>query len=337
MHNRLRVYVLYLYCLNSKVITMKNKLLLCIFMLSSFCSIAQTIPSYLPTNGLVSYWGFENTKNDYTSNNNNGTSVGSSIYVTDRFGNSSSSYSFVSGSDIVCTTNRFDNIQVFSTSVWFKTQNEGFLFGLNSGQCVHGGQWDRYTFINSFGNLVFYTFNGREQFCTSTGNYKDNNWHNVVSVLSFDGMKVYIDGVLSAQNNSVTSAENFIGYWRVGGLQSGGKATMIGSIDDIGVWNRVLTAPEISHIYQQGYLNVKQQALSDFKVYPNPTIDKLIIENIDINSDADYVITDAFGRDIMNGKLDGKTSIINVSSLSKGLYVLSIKGEKYRTFKFLKN
>ena len=306
-------------------------------MLSFFCSFAQTIPSYLPSDGLVSYWGFENVAFDYTSNNNDGSIVGSSNYVADRFGNLTSSYSFVSGSDIVCTTNSFNNIQVFTTSLWFKTQNEGFLFGLDSGQCVHGGQWDRYTFINPSGNLVFYSFNGSEQFCTTTGNYKDNNWHNVVSVLSSDGMKVYIDGVLSAQNNLVTSAENYIGYWRVGGLQSGGNDTMIGNIDDIGVWNRALTPTEILYIYQQGSLSVNEQALINFKIYPNPTADKLTIENIDFNLDADYLIVDEIGREIIKGKLDEKTSIIDVNSLSKGIYVLSIKGEINQTFKFIKN
>lgn len=316
---------------------MKNKLLLFTFMLSFSCSFAQTVPSYLPSNGLVSYWGFENTINDYTTNNNDGTNVGSTNYVVDRFGNVNSSYSFVSGADIVCTTNTFNNIQVFTTSLWFKTQNEGFLFGLNNGQCVHGGNWDRYTFINASGNLVFYSFAGGEQFCTTTGNYMDNNWHNVVSVLSADGMKVYVDGVLSAQNNAVTSAENYIGYWRVGGLQSGGNPTMIGNIDDIGVWDRALTPTEILYIYEQGSLSVNEQTLTNFKIYPNPTADRLTIENIDFNLDADYVIVDEIGREIMKGKLNGKSTIINVNSLSKGVYVLSIKDGLKRFFKFIKN
>lgn len=320
-----------------KLIIMKNKLLIYGFVLSFFSSFAQTSPSYLPSDGLISYWGFENIADDYTSNNNDGSIVGSNNYVTDRFGNLGSSYSFVSGSDIVCTTNSFNSIQVFSTSVWFKTQNEGFIFGMDSGQCLHGGQWDRYTFVNSSGNLVFYSFNGSEQFCTATGNYKDNNWHNAVSILSSDGMKVYVDGVLSAQNNSVTSAENYIGYWRVGGLQSGGNDSMIGSVDDIGVWNRALTPVEVLYIYQQGSLSVNEQSYVNFKIYPNPTMDKLTIENIDFNLDSDYVIVDQIGRVIMKGKLDGNTSIINVNSLPKGVYVLSIKGEVKRAFKFVKN
>lgn len=315
---------------------MKNKLLLFAFVFPFFYSFAQTVPSYLPTNGLVSYWGFENTTNDYTSNNNDGTVVGSSNYVVDRFGNVGNSYSFVSGSDIVCTTNSFNNIQVFSTSIWFKTQNEGFLFGLNSGQCIHGGQWDRYTFINTSGNIVFYSFNGSEQFCTATGNYKDNNWHNVVSVLSPDGMKVYIDGILSAQNNSVISAQNYIGYWRVGGLQSGGDNTIVGNIDDIGVWDRALTAAEILFIYQQGSLSINEQTKFNFKIYPNPTADMLTIENLDFNLESEYVIVDLIGKEIMKGKLNGKISTINVNSLSNGIYVLSIKGNDNQNYKFVK-
>jgi hypothetical protein len=319
-----------------KLINMKNKLLFFVFVVPFFYSFAQIVPSYLPTNALVSYWGFENTTNDYTSNNNDGNIVGSSNYVADRFGNVGNSYSFVSGSDIVCTTNSFNNIQVFSTSIWFKTQNGGYLFGMNNGQCSHGGQWDRYTFINASGNIVFYLFNGSEQFCISTGNYKDDIWHNVVSVLSPDGMKLYVDGVLSTQNNSVVSAENYVGYWRVGGLQSGGDGTMIGNIDDIGVWDRALTPSEILYIYQQGSLSVNEQKLVNFKIYPNPTADKLTVENLDISFDAEYVIVDLIGKEIMKGKIEGKTSIINVNTLSNGVYVLSIKGKETKAIKFVK-
>ena len=74
-----------------------------------------------------------------------------------------------------------------------------------------------------------------------------------------------------------------------------------------------------------------------FKIYPNPTADRLTIENIDFNLDADYVIVDEIGREIMKGKLNGKSTIINVNSLSKGVYVLSIKDGLKRFFKFIKN
>ena len=36
-------------------------------------TMAQTVPSYVPTNGLVGYWGFDGNARDYSGNGNHGT------------------------------------------------------------------------------------------------------------------------------------------------------------------------------------------------------------------------------------------------------------------------
>lgn len=314
----------------------KKLLLISIGFALSIQTILAQIPSYIPVDGLDSYWGFGDTTNDYTTNGNNGTIIGSSSFVNDRYGNANSAFGFASSGDIICTTNSYNNIKIFSVSLWFKTQNQGFLFGSDNGKCTHSNLWDRYIYIKPNGNVEFYVFNGSQKYCTAFGNYKDNVWHNVVSVLSSAGMQVYIDGVLLAENNSVTSAQNYIGYWRVGGLQLGGNNTIIGNIDDIGLWSRVLTPNEISTIYQQGLLNVNQQVHSKFNIYPNPVIDKIKIEINESNFDSDYKIIDQTGKEILTGKLTGKSSIIDVNSLSKGFYILCIKSDLNKSFKFIK-
>jgi hypothetical protein len=54
---------------------------------------AQNLPSYVPADGLVGYWGFDGNANDESGNGNNGT-VNGAILTTDRFGNTDSAYSF---------------------------------------------------------------------------------------------------------------------------------------------------------------------------------------------------------------------------------------------------
>ncbi|MBQ0016766.1 MAG: gliding motility-associated C-terminal domain-containing protein [Bacteroidales bacterium] len=72
---------------------------------------AQSVPSYVPNNGLVAYYGFSGNSNDYSGNGNHGT-LGSSTYssdlnvqpsnvgannptlTSDRFGNTQSAYEF---------------------------------------------------------------------------------------------------------------------------------------------------------------------------------------------------------------------------------------------------
>lgn len=63
-------------------------------------AFAQTVPNYVPTNGLVSYYGFNGNANDCSGNSNNGTVNGATL-TTDRFGNTNSAYSFNGTSDYI--------------------------------------------------------------------------------------------------------------------------------------------------------------------------------------------------------------------------------------------
>ena len=72
---------------------MKKILLIVILALVAQMTFAQSTPSYVPTDGLVGYWGFNGNANDQSGNGNNGTVHGATL-TTDRFGNSNSAYYF---------------------------------------------------------------------------------------------------------------------------------------------------------------------------------------------------------------------------------------------------
>ncbi|MFN9496226.1 MAG: hypothetical protein ACK570_08680, partial [Bacteroidota bacterium] len=59
----------------------------------STLGIAQTVPAYVPTDGLVGWWPFNGNANDESGNENNGV-VNGPILSPDRFGISNSSYLF---------------------------------------------------------------------------------------------------------------------------------------------------------------------------------------------------------------------------------------------------
>ena len=77
------------------------------------------LPSYVPTNGLVGYWGFTGNANDASGNGNNGTVTGATL-TADRFGNANSAYSFNgSTSYINCgTSSSLLSLDNFTYSVW---------------------------------------------------------------------------------------------------------------------------------------------------------------------------------------------------------------------------
>ena len=60
---------------------------------------SQSVPSYVPTNGLVGWWGFNGNTQDGSGNGNHGTVINGGVSLTsDRLSNTNSAY-FFDGSD----------------------------------------------------------------------------------------------------------------------------------------------------------------------------------------------------------------------------------------------
>ncbi|MFM7978911.1 MAG: hypothetical protein ACKPKO_06305, partial [Candidatus Fonsibacter sp.] len=85
---------------------------------TSFATVAQNVPSYMPTNGLVGWWPFNGNANDESGNNHNGTVNGATL-TSDRFGNVNSAYSFDGINDYIVTSNINNGIPGdYTLSVW---------------------------------------------------------------------------------------------------------------------------------------------------------------------------------------------------------------------------
>lgn len=74
-----------------------------------------------------------------------------------------------------------------------------------------------------------------------------------------------------------------------------------------------------------------------FKIYPNPTTDRLFVEGKDFSLEHNFKVFDLVGKVIMSGTLRKETSVIDVEPFKKGVYFLSIEGEESYKFKFIKN
>ncbi|MFN5442935.1 MAG: LamG-like jellyroll fold domain-containing protein, partial [Crocinitomicaceae bacterium] len=224
--------------------------------------MAQNVPSYVPTNGLVGWWPFNGNANDESGNGNHGTVNGANL-TTDRNGKANGAYSFRNGKDLICTTNSFNSPSSLSYSIWINTKNEGIPLSFNNGQCVHGGNWDRALFIMK-NEIDFYTFSGNQVFTKSNSNILDSNWHHLVVTMNQNGTNIYLDGYKIITNPSQNSAQNYSGFFRIGGLSPNDlNNSLIGQLDDIAIYNRALTQQEITALYNGG----SQSALASTKVY----------------------------------------------------------------------
>jgi hypothetical protein len=116
---------------------MKKFLALSLHLLISSFLFAQTLPSYLPSNGLVAWFPFNGNANDESGNGNNGTVNGATL-TADRNGISNSAYSFSNNTISINHNSMFGFSQTtqFSLSIWFNlsgTQSVQHLIGKRPG------------------------------------------------------------------------------------------------------------------------------------------------------------------------------------------------------------
>lgn len=145
----------------------------------------------------------------------------------------------------------------FTLAAWFKTStdyssdafivNKGGLSSDNPGENLNYGIWMSSTEQIKGG---FEASNGDNNWVTSPNSYRDGLWH--YAVVTFDGstIKFYVDGVLIASKSTSASPDNSGSQpLRVGADSNTLKSFFTGNVDEVRVWNRALSAQEVSDAY----------------------------------------------------------------------------------------
>jgi len=212
--------------------------------------------------GMVAYYPFNGNALDKSGNGNDGISYNATI-TQDRFGNPSSAYSFNGTNSYIQVpySSQFNLSQSsgFSVVLWFNpatTQRPIYVLidkshnppsAWNTGwviQCMNDGVYGVNNFGFWFGNGSTMT-NGANGTC-----FFDNKWHLVVA--TFDGLKTnfYIDGNLTG-NSLLSGTPSTTNYpLLIGRVYAYNGGFFKGDIDDIRIYNRALTAAEVSQLYQ---------------------------------------------------------------------------------------
>jgi hypothetical protein len=314
---------------------------LCIFSPALF---SQTLPSYVPNDSLLGWWGFTGNANDESGNGNNGTVYGASL-ATDRHSNPNSAYSFNGITDYIEVADtpllRLNNTD-FTFSFWVKidTFTAAATAFIVKREVSNYNGW--LLFANSsFNNqLELKTSQGADPSIRSDSTLSENVWHHVALVYhQTSTLDFYFDGILSSSHSSggLSFNANCTAVMRFGHdtQTPPGSYFINGSMDDIGIWNRALTAQEISNLNSETTTSVNQITETYFEFYPNPVNDVIYIH---ANADAKgklIRISDISGRTLMTEYIT-ETKLIDVSVLHSGLYLLQIGDQYSNTRKFIK-
>ena len=233
------------------------------FLVSPFLTHANVIIKPSVALGLVGYWPFDNSSisgaaaYDRSGNSNNGTLTGTpTIGVSGKIGQA---IGLSGSSQYVSVTNKspfaFTTNSNFTLSTWVNLNSVSSGSGMGVallGKYFLGGNFSGYTLRTTTGsNGVTFTSNAATTF-TGAITLSSNTWYHIVYVRTSSAQYLYANGVQIGYKGSLdtitdASSSNFnIGF---DGQTSGGPTYTNGTIDDVRVYNRALSANEVFVLY----------------------------------------------------------------------------------------
>jgi hypothetical protein len=216
----------------------------------------------IPSNGLVGWWPFNGNANDESGNGFNG-AVNGATSAVDRFGYNQSAYSF-DGNDWIEVAHDPKLVSAAgSVSMWFRTpqlRGQNILYKVAKQTALneaYGIGWYNTPTKNLHGAVKF-----NSQCKAWLGwvwaypqeTYTDNVWHHLVMTWGDGAVSVYVDGVLAAAGVSPVNPADVCngGPVMIGGTwveTNGSYGNYQGEIDDIAIYNRIVTADERAQLF----------------------------------------------------------------------------------------
>lgn len=147
----------------------------------------------------------------------------------------------------------------YSVEAWFQASGtqSGKIVGFGNAQSGASSSYDRHVYLDSAGRVVYGNYPNQVKVVTSPAAYRDGEWHHVVATLGAAGMRLYVDGEQVGSDPSVTTAQAYQGYWRVGGDNLNGwpgvgSHNFAGRIDEVAVYPTALSAQQVAQHYAIG-------------------------------------------------------------------------------------
>lgn len=215
---------------------------------------------------------------------------------------------------------------IVSISTWIKTTNNkigymvckynweedrGFHLGVNDGHVRLGGRNNSGSYTNAASNAVV----------------NDGEWHHVLGIVHENVWQIWIDGEFdtsvesTSQNPSLECSEVLsIGNYPYG--YEGDHKHFEGVIDEVRIYNRLLSNREITHLSIPKKLAAEQRVTAadfDVNLFPNPSKKTFRVEAVGLNIDKIEIWNFAGIKIREYLEHDGD---IDISFLPKGTYLI---------------
>lgn len=266
-------------------------------------------------NSLVTAYNFDNS---YTNINgfNPFTSNAGTSFTSDRNGNANSALNIASTGTSSLIANLPYTNSARTVSVWVKMNtynpNFNFIYCYGTASNFNGAYFNP--------SALYHFATGNNHPFTTTNSI---DWTHLVFVYDGTQSKIYKNGVLLSASNLTVNTQNNGNIFTLGLTEQGFPNYFDGAVDDLKIYNYAITDTEALSLYTNNSLTSQQfnnQNLNAF-IYPNPTADSF---NIEMESEIKSVeIYSLQGQKV----LTATDKNVNVSNLSKGIYLVRIEDE----------
>lgn len=196
-------------------------------------------------NGLISYWKLDGNSYDFIGKNDG---IDKDIIYNASYGKIGQGADFNGSSSEIVIGDKCKILNEMTFSFWFKTDTIPFV-----GSPLSKG--NEFLMRQDYDSIFFRLFDGTDwEPAVRTSQLSANTWYHCVCVHTISAgtatKKIYLNGNLEQTNTqtgifSQTTNPLYIGRW-AGGEWFDGK------LDEIAIWNRVLTPEEIQQLFYAG-------------------------------------------------------------------------------------
>jgi hypothetical protein len=302
----------------------KHLLFLFAAFLLSQAATAQ-LPAAVPVNGLVAWYPLSGTANDAGPNALHGSNSGATP-IYDRFGNSTGAMNFFSNYVIVPSNSLFNTGTGLSVSAWVALNSSatnqkivgrtdlsfanGFIFAVENGQ-VYPEVWD----------------NGGFHYTFYAGLVSSGAWDHLVMTWQSGGyMVIYVNGTavdsMAASASPIGSNTDPLVIGGSPWSQSPLYFPVDGDLDDVGIWNRALTAQEVLALYQALPAGIREPVPHASLAVSLLSSEQAVAVNLPA-ANCLLSITDIRGKNVYSGMSSGQTAVLDCSDWTEGLYFVS--------------
>ena len=214
-----------------------------------------------PTNGLVAYYPLDGNTNDASGNGNNGINNG----ATQVSGKINGAYSF-NGSNYINLGTNLEAKNIKTVSFWVNFNSLSApqeIFSKSVSHCgleliLYGGFLGMYV-MDEGGYCANVTVSGESAITYSTSMLSTGTWYHLAAVQNGTFMAIYLNGTQVANGSFMNTIGNagvssdiiplMLGAWtEPSSYPYGGQRFFRGSLDELRIYDRVLTDSEIKQL-----------------------------------------------------------------------------------------